>query len=116
MKKTVVEKINIDEPKKAKNGKDYYKAGIRVEGKWYNNIFWESDIKIIKGWEPGKSYYIEFYEKEHEGKIYDQFKLPNKFDLIIMKLDAIEKLLTTDKLEDVKLEEPPSDDDLPFEL
>jgi len=89
MKEILIEQASSKE-KMGNKGK-YWLVGIKTGGKWYNGfINQESDLKLLK---QNSKVSLIFFQTEHEGKTYDNFKLPGKNDLLEQRVATLEKVI-----------------------
>lgn len=110
-----------------KEGRDIVIAGKRVskiaiktdrfDNDWLEGIAWKSDDKILDLRE-GDEVKISVSEREYNGKIYKNFKLPSKVDQEISEIwDAIDQLrgdVPSNKTQPGPAEPEITDDDIPF--
>ena len=141
MKKYLIEKVNVKDPVSGTtNGRNWTRwgCGVKIAGVWYNqSLFDEKIVKRLKEIE-GQEIPLVLYDEEYKGNTYKKFKIPTKQDILIDRVDELEKELfslrdrivilegkitpSADNSEpipeqnDVPSDEPPftSDDDLPF--
>lgn len=78
------------ETKQSKAGKEYYTAGIKVNGTWHNGTFFDKkQCENFKALEENKEIdTIELFEEEYNGKQYSKFRLISKTEARFKLLEA----------------------------
>ena len=85
------------EKKTSKAGKDYYTAGIKVNGTWHNGTFFDTkQCETYEALQEGEEIEtIELFEEEYNGKQYAKFRLISKtearFKLLEARITKLEK-------------------------
>lgn len=85
------------ETKTSKAGKEYYTAGIKVDGIWHNGTFFDKkQCETYEALEENKEIdTIELFEEEYNGKKYAKFRLISKtearFKLLEARVTKLEK-------------------------
>lgn len=83
------------ESKKSKSGKDYFTAGIKVDGTWHNATFFHKDqCDTFNELEVNKDVNtIELFDEEYNGNAYKKFRFISKTEARLRELESrIEKL------------------------
>lgn len=83
------------ETKKSKAGKEYYTAGIKVNGKWHNGTFFNTEqCKLFESIDINEDVNnIELYEEKYGEKIYQKFKFISKTEARFKQIeDRLNKL------------------------
>lgn len=78
------------ESKKSKSGKDYFTAGIKVDGTWYNATFFHKDqCDTFNELEVNKDVNtIELFDEEYNGNVYKKFRFLSKTEARFTLLEA----------------------------
>lgn len=78
------------ETKQSKAGKEYYTAGIKVNGTWHNGTFFDKkQCETFEALEENKEIdTIELFEEEYNGKQYSKFRLISKTEARFKLLEA----------------------------
>lgn len=92
--KVKIEETSTKESKVAKNGNRYTPCGIKVEGKWYNQILFDKDVKKFEEIKQGNIIELVFYQEDYEGITYNKFKFPGKLDMLEARIEVLEKLVS----------------------
>lgn len=88
-----IDKVDVGEEQKAKNGKPFNKIGIQSGDTWYNNIFFDGKhVDLISKCE-GQELEVITYEEEWKDKWYQKFKLPTGLDNVEIRVATLEKRL-----------------------
>ena len=107
IKEAIIESIKAPtEPSasgKTKKNTEWFRwdCGIKIKDTWYNASFFnKKDVDQLNQIQKGEKALIDFYQEEYEKdgikkKVW-KFKMPDKFDLILWKLDRIERALAVD--------------------
>ena len=94
MKKYLIEQVSTGTSKEGeKNGRKWKvtNMGVKIAGVWHNSgIFNDLDIKRLNESE-GKEIFLELFEEEYQEKMYKKFKMPSGFQILEMRIDALEK-------------------------
>lgn len=83
------------EAKKSKSGKDYWTAGIKINGAWHNATFFHKDqCDIFEALESDSEVdTVELFDEEYNGNTYKKFRFISKTEARLRKIEErLEKL------------------------
>lgn len=110
IKEVVLESIKCPkEPSasgKTKKNTDWFRwdCGVKIIDTWYNASFFnKKDVDLLSSYQNGQKVILDFYKEEYTDKEDNlksvwKFKMPDKFDIIIWKLDRIDRALMVDQV------------------
>lgn len=85
----MIQKITIEKIFEPKTFGDFTSQSVFT--KEYPNVYIGGDANISKTWKVGDVVEVVITEKEKNGKIYKNFSLPKKVNLVEGKVDRLEK-------------------------
>ena len=85
----MIQKITIEKIFEPKTFGDFTSQSVFT--KEYPNVYIGGDADISKTWKVGDVVEVVITEKEKNGKIYKNFSLPKKVNLVEGKVDRLEK-------------------------
>ena len=114
MTQVVLRNVKAERKVSAKTNKPYIAVSIQVDETWYNGFGNEE----MMSWSAGDTKELELFDEEYNGKMYKKFKVPNRLDALIVRVEELEarmdKLGKPDENTTVEDYVMPEDTDLPF--
>jgi hypothetical protein len=118
MTQVVLQNVKAERKVSARTNKPYIAVSIQVDEVWHNGFGNEE----MMSWSAGDTKELELFDEEYNGKMYKKFKVPNRLDALIARVEELEARM--DKLgkpnENTAVETDPDkddvypEDDLPF--
>jgi len=86
MTQVVLQQVKVERKVSARTNKHYIAASMSVDGNWYNGFGNEE----MMNWKAGETKEVELFEEEYNVKMYKNFNVSNKLDLLIARVAELE--------------------------
>lgn len=116
MKKVMIQQLNLDkEVRQSKKGTNYQRAGVKIDGTWYNGFVSEKMMDSWRTLNTGQIAYLTLYETEKDGAVYKNFKFPTMIEMLMYIIEILDKdkPVKEESIDEIT-EIEPEEGDLPF--